>query len=45
MGRGDYPLCIHCDNTGRWFISHDGGQTVYHCGGCGNTVVVEMIDD
>jgi len=44
MGREDYPLCIHCNNTGRWFISHDGGQTVYHCASCGNTVVVEMTD-
>ncbi len=45
MGWGDYPLCIYCDNTGRWSIRHDGGQTVYYCGGFGNTVVVEMIDD
>jgi predicted RNA-binding Zn-ribbon protein involved in translation (DUF1610 family) len=44
MARGDYPLCIHCDNSSHWFISHDAGQTVYHCYECGNTVVVESTD-
>jgi hypothetical protein len=41
MARGDYPLCIHCDNSSSWYISCEGEQTVYNCGGCGNTVVVE----
>ncbi len=45
MGRGDYPLCIYCDSYSSWFIKQEGEQTVYHCGNCGNTVVVEMSDD
>jgi hypothetical protein len=45
MGQADYPICIHCDSYSRWFISREGEQTVYHCGGCGNTVVVATSDD
>ena len=41
MGQSDYPICIYCDDSsGKWWISHEGEQTIYNCGGCGKTVVV-----
>lgn len=45
MARSDFPLCIYCDSDGGWFVNRQGEQLVYHCGNCGNTVVVEASDD
>jgi hypothetical protein len=45
MAREDYPLCIYCDSYNKWFITQDGAQITYHCGGCNHSVVVELSDD
>ena len=45
MAQEDFPLCIYCDNYDDWYIVVEGKETVYHCGGCNNSVVVETSDD